>query len=105
MPAASRVLILHTEALAELRDSVAFYRHRGGEGLAERFKDHAEAGFHAILANPDRFPPVKEIPGVHRFRMKHFPFALLYVTQPESIWVVAVAHGSRKPGYWTHRVI
>src|SRR4051794_17869130 len=105
MPASARVLTLHSEALAELQDSVSFYRHRGGDHLANRFKHHVEAGFHAIVANPARFPPVKEIPGVRRFRLKHFPFALLYVTRPASIWILAVAHGSRKPGYWKYRVL
>jgi len=104
MPTRSRALKLHSQAQAELQTSVSFYRERGGERLAERFKEHVEAGFKAIMANPERFPPARDIPGVRKFRLKHFPFALLFIRRTANIWIVAVAHGSRKPGYWTHRV-
>jgi len=59
MPTRSRELKLHSEAQAELQTSVSFYRERGGERLAERFKEHVEAGFKAIMANPERFPPAR----------------------------------------------
>src|SRR5262245_15290610 len=103
MPPRPRLLKLHSGAQVELQDSVDFYRDRGGNSLAERFKQHVEAGFRAIVANPERFPQVKDVPGVRRLRLKHFPFALLFVHRSDHIWVVAVAHGSRKPGYWKKR--
>ena len=28
-----------------------------------------------------------------------------YINRDDELWVVAVAHGSRKPGYWKKRVI
>ena len=105
MPTGPRALKLHSEAEAELQTSVSFYRGRGGDRLAERFKEHVEAGFRAILANPERFPPARDIPGVQKFRLKHFPFAPLYIRRSKYIWIVAVAHGSRRPGYWTQRVL
>jgi toxin ParE1/3/4 len=104
MPAHSPALKLHSEAKAELQVSVSYYRERGGAKLAKRFKEHIKAGYKAILANPERFPPARDLPGVQKFRLRHFPFALLYVRRPDYIWIVAVAHGSRKPGYWTDRV-
>ena len=55
MPKGPRALKLHPEAESELQLSVAFYRERGGDKLAERFKEHVNAGFEAIVANPDRF--------------------------------------------------
>ena len=30
---------------------------------------------------------------------------LVYLELPDVIWIAAVAHGSRKPGYWLHRMI
>ena len=104
MPPRRKPLKLHSEAQAELQESVTFYRERGGNNLAERFKHHVEAAFEAIVANPGRFPPARDLPEVQKLRMKHFPFALLYVRRPDHIWIVAVAHGSRKPGYWKDRV-
>jgi toxin ParE1/3/4 len=104
MPTRRTSVKLHSEAEAELQASVSFYRERGGPRLADRFKEHVEAGFKAILANPERFPPIRDIPGMQKFRLKHFPFSLLYIQRPDYVWIVAIAHGSRKPGYWKHRV-
>jgi len=104
MDARPKPLKLHADARAELQKSVTFYRERGGDRLAERFKQHVGAAFEAILASPARFPPTADLPGVQKLRLKHFPFALLYVRRPDHIWIVAIAHGSRKPGYWKDRV-
>jgi toxin ParE1/3/4 len=99
-----KVLRLHSEATAELADSVSFYRDRGGGRLADRFKQHVLQGYNAIIANPDRYPPERDVPGVQKFRLKHFPFSILYINRPDHIWIVAIAHGSRKPGYWKDRI-
>ncbi len=32
-----------------------------------------------------------------------FPFSLVYVVRGEILFVVAVAHQSRRPGYWRGR--
>ena len=52
-----------------------------------------------------RYPPVPDMPGVQKFRLTQFPFSLLYINGADYLWVVAVAHGSRKPGYWKQRVV
>ena len=40
-----------------------------------------------------------------RFLLRQFPFTLIYRELPSSIiQIVAVAHTSRKPGYWKHRL-
>jgi hypothetical protein len=36
--------------------------------------------------------------------LKVFPFYIAYVTQGDLIWVLAVAHGNKKPGYWRERI-
>lgn len=95
---------LHAEAQAELQISVVFYRERAGERWADRFKQRVAEGLAAIAANPERFPPVPGLPGVRKVRLKQFPFSLLYNDRPNYIWVVAVAHGSRQPGYWKKRI-
>ena len=95
---------LHAEARAELQESVAFYRERGGGHWAEQFKQRVIEGLRAIASNPDRYPPAPGVPEVQRLRLKQFPFSLLYINRADSIWVIAVAHGSRKPGYWRDRI-
>ena len=35
--------------------------------------------------------------------MKHFPYSLVYTVSGDEIRILAVAHHSRRPGYWTGR--
>lgn len=52
MADAPKELLLHPDAVTELQDSVAFYRERGGDPLAERFKTAIRESFETILARP-----------------------------------------------------
>ena len=88
----------------ELQESVSFYRQRAGNRWADRFKQRVEEGLSSIASNPERFPPVADLPGVQRIHLKQFPFSLLYINRADEIWVVALAHGSRRPGYWKDRI-
>lgn len=36
--------------------------------------------------------------------VERFPFSIVYVPFDEVLFVAAVAHMSRKPGYWLRRV-
>jgi plasmid stabilization system protein ParE len=55
MPAGPKPVKLHREAKAELLDSVSFYRTRGGDRLADRFKADVDAALRAIADHPDRY--------------------------------------------------
>jgi plasmid stabilization system protein ParE len=105
MPHQAKAVKLHPEARAELQESVAFYRKQAGKHWADRFKQAVAQGLSAIASNPERHPPVADMPGVQRIRLNQFPFSLLYVNRANDIWVVTVAHGSRKPDYWKGRVL
>ncbi len=104
MPDRNKAVKLHAEARAELQESVAFYRDRAGEGWAARFKQRVAEGLKAIGANPERYSPAPDLPGVQKLRIEQFPFSLLYINRPDYVWVVAIAHASRKPGYWKDRI-
>ena len=104
MPPQCKAVKLHAEARAEMRESVLFYRERAGEQWAECFKQRVAEGLQAIASNPERYPPEPDLPEVQKIRLKQFPFSLLYLNRPDYLWVVAVAHGSRKPGYWKERL-
>ncbi len=97
-------LRLHLDAAAELQTSVAFYRDHGGDELADRLKREVADVLTTIRSDPERFPFVRELQGVQRARLRRFPFSILYVNNPGRLWVVAVAHGSRRPGYWQERL-
>ncbi len=89
----------------ELRAAAARYEDQQ-EGLGARFLNEAErvsgliADFPGIGA-PWTYSDVPE--GVRRFPLRTFPFHLVYVEDPRLV-IVAVAHMSRRPGYWRHRL-
>jgi hypothetical protein len=35
--------------------------------------------------------------------MRRFPLAFIYRVDAEALWIVAVAHRRRRPGYWRQR--
>jgi len=73
MPDQPKALRLHIEAKAELDDSVSFYRQRGGERLADRFKQHVLEAYNAIINTPERFAPVPDVPGLQKFTSNTSP--------------------------------
>lgn len=41
--------------------------------------------------------------GVRYGALHRFPYTVVYVELDDRIWVVAVAHQHRRPGYWARR--
>jgi plasmid stabilization system protein ParE len=70
-------------------------------GLGKSFVAEVERTIALIRLHPDM-----GVPGPLRQRrmpLLGFPYSLVYRHEPESIWILAVAHQSRRPGYWRHR--
>ena len=43
-------------------------------------------------------------PDVRRRVLVDFPYSIIYAPEPSGIFVVAVAHAKRRPGYWVGRL-
>lgn len=41
---------------------------------------------------------------LRRALLRRFPFSLIYAVETTAVVIVAVAHQSRRPGYWRNRV-
>jgi plasmid stabilization system protein ParE len=82
-------------------ESLRWYAKRSARA-ARRFDAEFARALEAIAANPDTYPRCDDR---HRFYlMKRYPFRLIYRQEPDGrILVVAVAHTSRRPGYWLER--
>ena len=94
-------IVLHPEAEAELDEAERWYEERAvGLGLDFLFEVDATVG--RIRAFPRAWPEVR--PGIRRALVHRFPFGLLYAPSQDLIYVVAVMHLSRKPGYWRDRL-
>ncbi len=71
------------------------------------FRSAVEASAKRLASMPKSFPSIV-VPGapitVRRARTKGFPFVLVFVEHNDQVVVVAVAHTSRRPLYWTNRL-
>ena len=56
-----------------------------------------------IGQNPERYPRWHRTPA-RKYVLKRFPYLIFYVDYPDRIRVLAVAHTSRRPGYWKTRI-
>ena len=98
MPRAS--LAFHPEAADEYAAAFLWYDERGA-GLAAAFVGEIGRALRLIRETPDRWPRYGA--RHRRILVRRFPYSLIYLLAPERIWIVAVAHTSRKPGYWRTR--
>lgn len=71
------------------------------ERIEEESRRELEHAIELIAERPDTWP--RYLHGTRRFIMRRFPYAVVYRREPAAVLVVAIAHGSRKPGYWRHR--
>ncbi|MCE7914309.1 MAG: type II toxin-antitoxin system RelE/ParE family toxin [Nitrosomonas sp. PRO4] len=66
------------------------------------FINELESAYEAIAEFPGVWPQLGK--GFQRYILSRFPFAIVYRQSNEKIYVVAVMHQSRKPGYWLNRI-
>jgi hypothetical protein len=92
---------LRPEARGELNDAT-FYYERLREDLGDEFLEDFLLGITEIEEAPMRWPETE--PGIRRFRLSRFPYALVYQILSESIEIIAVAHQARREGYWRDRL-
>ena len=91
----------HRFAAAELLESACFYDQRRPK-LGDEFLSAMEAVLELIQAHPQLGR--RGVLGTYSLRTQRFPFRIVYELQPDRTWIVAVAHLSRKPGYWARRM-
>ncbi len=93
-------LVFHPDVLSEISASYNWYQEQA-EGLGEDFLTELESSYDAVCELPDTWPRFKK--GFRRFLLSKFPFSIIYRFDENTIYVVAVMHNSRKPGYWKDR--
>jgi len=88
------------EAQREFLDAIADYE-EARSGLGRRFKDEVDRCVSWISDHPElyRLRPTS----YHRINLRVFPYYIPYVVRNETLWVLAIAHASRKPLYWISR--
>lgn len=94
-------VIIDGEAEEELTEAASFYEQRV-PGLGLDFEQAVREVVQSIQTDPARHPPQKE--GTRRVVMGRFPFVIHYIDLQDTVWILAFAHTSRKPGYWRRRL-
>jgi len=69
--------------------------------FSDDFLTELESAYQAIIELPYTWPKFQF--GFRRFLLSKFPFSVIYKVNKEAVFVVAVMHNSRKPGYWNER--
>lgn len=90
----------HPEAERELVAHERWYRERS-EVAAQGFLLEIDAAIRLVAEAPDRWP--LQTRGERRYVLPRYPFSLLYRIRGDHVFVTAVAHQSRRVGYWRHR--
>ena len=90
----------HPLAIEEMIQAAQFYESRRA-GLGNHFLLSIKTGLKKMEETP-LIPPA-DIKGRRKWRIKKFPYSLIYRVEEEKVFILAVAHGSRKPGFWETR--
>jgi len=91
----------HQKASEEIVETTAYYE---GEvpGLGSGFIIEVERVVAVLCDQPNIGQSVGE--ELRRILLARFPYSLIYSIESERIWVIAVAHHRRRPGYWQERI-
>jgi plasmid stabilization system protein ParE len=101
----NRRVLFEPEASAELEEAALWYEaERSGLGLA--FLAAVDRAIEHLAAWPNSGIPVPGVPAdlfVRQHPVSRFPYRIAYLVTSEAVWVLAVAHARRRPGYWRSR--
>lgn len=88
-------------AAQELREVVSFLG-RQAPGRDDRFLIEVGDAVVRLSENPYLGPLIA--PEVRRLGLRRFPYNLVYEVHASDIYILAVAHQRRDPGYWHDRL-
>ena len=94
-------ITFHPDVVKEVKFSYNWYQNQA-EGLGEDYLTELETSYQTIVELPNTWPKFEK--GFRRFLLSKFPFSIIYRFNGNTVFVVAVMHNSRKPGYWVERL-
>jgi toxin ParE1/3/4 len=94
-------VIIHSQARVELDEAIAFYEEQE-TGLGLDLQTAVERALGRIQQHSQLGAPYKATEFRH-YIVGRFPYIIFYAELEEAIWIVAVAHGKRRPEYWRRR--
>jgi hypothetical protein len=94
-------IVFHPDIASEIKASYNWYQEQAA-GLGDDFIAELESAYETIEELPETWPKFQK--GFRRYLLARFPFSVIYKVSNDYIYVVAVMHNSRKPGYWVGRI-
>lgn len=91
----------HQGAVADVKNAVAWYQKRSPQAAVD-FIGELHRAADSIREAPERWPIGNN--NTRRFLLWRFPFAIIYSELKSVVTIWAVAHGSRRPEYWSDRL-
>jgi plasmid stabilization system protein ParE len=87
-------------AKEELEDAIGYYESQS-PGLGFAFASEIKDGLIRVVEFPNSWQLIG--PRVRRYRLRRFPYGIVYVSRDAQITVLAVMHLHREPSYWKAR--
>jgi toxin ParE1/3/4 len=94
-------VLFHHDAVGEIDDAMAYYESRR-TGFGISFLAEVERGIQLIQQHPQRWAVYKNTV-FRKYSLRRFPYVIYYFELDHCIWIAAVVHQKRKPGYWSQR--
>ena len=92
---------LTREAELELIDGARYYTREADAQLGGAFVSEFERCVELLRQYPEFGAMWRG--STRRLPLRRFPFNLIYVVQSSELRIIAIAHQSRRPGYWRGR--
>ena len=91
----------HPEAEKEFNEAIDYY-----EDIEPGLGYDFALEIHSTITRSVDFPKAWAIleGDVRRSLVRRFPYGILYSEEKDGIFILAVMHLHRKPGYWKHRI-
>ena len=90
----------HEAAEAELLMEIGYLEDRS-RGLGRRFHESIRQSEGRIASFPESAEEIQ--PGIRKVSLRSFRYSLVDSIESDGLLVLAVAHDSRRPGYWVGR--
>jgi toxin ParE1/3/4 len=91
----------HPDVIQEVKAAFNWYEEQA-QGLGDDFIAELERAFVHIQQSPQMWP--KFSLNSQRYLLPRFPFAIIYQYKSLGLYILAVMHQQRKPGYWIKRI-
>ncbi len=94
---------LRKEAEVEATEARLWYE-AISDGIAAGFVRDLREALAAVATRPEAYPRYEGEQRLQMRLLRKYPYLVLYHELEDEVEVVAIAHTSRRPGYWEDRV-